>query len=87
MPRRMLARLSASLLAITVLVSALAAPTLAQGRSFLWKATRGPGVVYLVGSLHLLTKDYYPLAPALEAAHIEGSNRSPGVVVLAIWRL
>ncbi|OFV92531.1 MAG: hypothetical protein A3G76_11600 [Acidobacteria bacterium RIFCSPLOWO2_12_FULL_65_11] len=39
-----------------------------QTRSFLWKATNGRGVVYLVGSLHLLTKDYYPLAPALDAA-------------------
>ena len=34
----------------------------------MWKATTGQGVVYLVGSVHMLTKDYYPLAPALDAA-------------------
>jgi uncharacterized protein YbaP (TraB family) len=37
-------------------------------RNFLWKVSRGAGAVYLVGSIHLLTKDYYPLNPALEAA-------------------
>jgi uncharacterized protein YbaP (TraB family) len=37
-------------------------------RSFIWKATRQQGVVYLVGSVHMLTKDFYPLAPPLDAA-------------------
>jgi uncharacterized protein YbaP (TraB family) len=41
---------------------------LAATRSFLWKATKGQGVVYLVGSVHMLTADFYPLAPALDAA-------------------
>src|SRR5216684_6153466 len=36
--------------------------------NFLWKATKGPGSLYLVGSVHLLTKDYYPLSPALDRA-------------------
>jgi uncharacterized protein len=36
--------------------------------SFLWKVTKGQGVVYLVGSVHMLTADFYPLAPALETA-------------------
>jgi uncharacterized protein YbaP (TraB family) len=40
----------------------------AATRSFLWKATSGRGVVYLVGSVHMLTKDYYPLSPALDTA-------------------
>jgi uncharacterized protein YbaP (TraB family) len=46
------------------------AATSAQGagRNFLWKATKGPTTMYLVGSVHLLTKDYYPLHPALESA-------------------
>jgi len=41
----------------------------AATRNFLWKAsgTQG-GVVYLVGSVHMLTKDYYPLSPALDSA-------------------
>src|SRR6185503_12346186 len=33
-----------------------------------WKTTNERGVVYLVGSVHMLTKDFYPLAPSLEAA-------------------
>jgi len=37
-------------------------------RNFLWKVSSGAGAVYLVGSIHLLTKDYYPLSPALDAA-------------------
>src|SRR5207247_10548976 len=40
-------------------------------RSFLWKATGKQGVVYLVGSVHVLSKDYYPLQPALETAFKE----------------
>src|SRR5215467_14778860 len=39
--------------------------------SFLWKVTKGQGVVYLVGSVHMLTADFYPLAPALDAAFKE----------------
>ncbi len=34
----------------------------------MWKATGATGVVYLVGSVHLLTADYYPLDPAFEEA-------------------
>jgi hypothetical protein len=40
----------------------------ALARSFLWKASGPQGVIYLVGSVHMLSKDYYPLSPALEAA-------------------
>ena len=57
------------------LVVALAATAnhslLAQNRDFIWKASRGPSVVYLVGSVHLLSKDYYPLSPALDKAFKE----------------
>ena len=62
----------------TTVVAALAAllvallqgaPLAAQApRNFLWKVSNGTGAVYLVGSVHLLTKDYYPLSPALDAA-------------------
>jgi uncharacterized protein YbaP (TraB family) len=45
--------------------------SVAATRNFLWKASRGQSVVYLVGSVHLLSKDYYPLNPALDAAFIE----------------
>jgi uncharacterized protein YbaP (TraB family) len=42
----------------------------AAGRNFMWKATSpSRGVVYLVGSVHLLTPDYYPLDPAFDEAY------------------
>ena len=37
-------------------------------RNFLWKVSSQAGSMYLVGSVHLLTKDFYPLNPALETA-------------------
>jgi len=49
----------------------IASPGQAQPRNFLWKATGPKGSLYLVGSVHMLTKDYYPLSPALEAAFKE----------------
>jgi uncharacterized protein YbaP (TraB family) len=42
---------------------------LAIARDFLWKASGPAGSIYLVGSVHLLTKDFYPLSPALEQAY------------------
>jgi uncharacterized protein len=45
------------------------APVHAQpARDFIWKVTAPAGSLYLVGSVHLLTKDYYPLSPALDKA-------------------
>jgi hypothetical protein len=69
MRERALGRLCLSLVATAALVAALVAPALAQGRNFLWKATRGSGALYLVGSVHMLTEQYYPLSPPLEAAY------------------
>lgn len=42
-----------------------------QSPSFLWKVSNAHGSLYLVGSVHMLTSDYYPLSPALEAAYVE----------------
>ena len=61
-----------SALAVAVVMAAVAvANTAAQPRSatrsFMWKATRQQGAVYLVGSVHMLTKDFYPLAAPIEA--------------------
>jgi uncharacterized protein YbaP (TraB family) len=50
---------------IAVVASLQAAPP----RNFIWKATGTHGTLYLVGSVHLLTKDFYPLSPALEGAY------------------
>jgi uncharacterized protein len=56
---------------IGVIAAALAllAPLHAAGRSFAWKATGKGGVVYLVGSIHMLSSAMYPLAPSLESAY------------------
>jgi len=43
--------------------------TAAQTRNFAWKVTGREGAIYLVGSVHLLTKDFYPLHAALESAY------------------
>ncbi|MEO8256748.1 MAG: TraB/GumN family protein [Acidobacteriota bacterium] len=52
--------------ALTVLQ---AAP--ASARDFLWKVTGKAGTVYLVGSVHMLTPDFYPLSQGLEEAFRE----------------
>lgn len=45
------------------------APLQAQpARNFIWRVSGSSGALYLVGSVHLLTKDYYPLSPALDTA-------------------
>ena len=61
----------AALLTCAIAVFAFVEPSRAQTRNFIWKASRGPSVVYLVGSVHLLSKDYYPLSPALDKAFAE----------------
>ena len=62
------ARWLAVALTLVTLAASLAAQVESSRRSFLWKATGARGSVYLVGSVHLLTKDYYPLSASLEAA-------------------
>jgi uncharacterized protein len=66
--RRTVIRACAVALALSALLPALERDTSAATRNFLWKASRGQNVVYLVGSVHLLSKDYYPLNPALDTA-------------------
>jgi uncharacterized protein YbaP (TraB family) len=57
-----------ALLAVALALATAATPVETAGKNFLWKATSGAGRLYLVGSVHLLTKDYYPLNPALDVA-------------------
>jgi hypothetical protein len=59
------------MIAAALALAAAAVDLQAATRNFLWKATRGRAQIYLVGSVHLLTKDYYPLNPALDAAFKE----------------
>jgi uncharacterized protein YbaP (TraB family) len=68
--RRVRLAVAVAFAAASVAASAAQQPRTAS-RSFMWKATSRQGVVYLVGSVHMLTKDYYPLAPALESAFKE----------------
>jgi uncharacterized protein len=63
-----LRRPAAAVAVALVAVSLHAAPA----RNFIWKATsKSGGMLYLVGSVHLLSKDSYPLNPALETAFKE----------------
>jgi len=64
------ARYSALAVALALVAQVEAAPA----RNFLWKATsKSGGALYLVGSVHLLSEDSYPLSPALETAFKEKS--------------
>ena len=59
---------AAAFVALIAVVFAAAAHA-AEARSFAWKVSRGAQTVYIVGSVHMLSKDYYPLAPALETVY------------------
>jgi uncharacterized protein YbaP (TraB family) len=62
------------LTAVVAIVAAAAVARLdlaAQSRNFGWKVTSPRGAIYVVGSVHLLTKDFYPLNPALEKAYTD----------------
>lgn len=54
---------------IAILALALLAPLHgAQAKNFLWKATGKGSVVYLAGSIHMLSPDFYPLNPVFDDA-------------------
>jgi uncharacterized protein YbaP (TraB family) len=55
-------------LALLILAFTLGQATAAIARDFLWKVTGKTGTVYLVGSVHMLTKDFYPLSKTLDDA-------------------
>jgi len=56
---------------LVVAIATMAAwlPVDAAPSNFLWKATKNQNSIYLLGSVHLLTKDFYPLNAALENAY------------------
>lgn len=56
-------------LLVVCLALVVVVPTRAATHTFGWKATGRQGAVYLVGSVHLLSKDFYPLNSALESAY------------------
>ena len=71
----MFTRLRRAAVAVLLVGLAAAAPqaqnvasTPANGRGLIWTVERDGRIGWLVGSLHLLTADAYPLPPALDAA-------------------
>lgn len=54
--------------ACLVVAVALVAPLHSQTPNFIWKVTGTQSVVYLVGSVHALSAEYYPLSPVFDAA-------------------
>jgi uncharacterized protein len=54
--------------ALVTLASMACAAEEEVGRSFLWKATSGDRTVALLGSIHFMKADAYPLSPAIERA-------------------
>jgi uncharacterized protein YbaP (TraB family) len=54
--------------AAAIAIAFVAIAHAADAKTFAWKATGKGGVVYLIGSIHVMTPDFYPLNPALEAA-------------------
>ena len=62
---RFLPPFSALALVCLALASHAGEPEAAQ-KHFLWKATGGNGVVFLLGTMHLGNKDLYPLASVIE---------------------
>ena len=70
MTRARKAAACAVVIAAAALACGYAQTTLsAQNKSFAWKVTGGQSALYLVGSVHLLSKDFYPLNAALENAY------------------
>lgn len=62
------------LLAAVAVVGALGSIS-AQGRHFMWKVDdHNGGVAYLLGSLHVLTKDMYPLAEPINKAFADSKT-------------
>ena len=64
--------------AAVILVLLMALPALAgtfnivpSEKTFMWKVEKGGTTVYLLGSIHALKEDAYPLPPAIEAAFEE----------------
>jgi uncharacterized protein YbaP (TraB family) len=58
-----------ALRSVTIALAFAGVTAAADAKTFAWKVTGKGGVVYLVGSVHLLSKDFYPLDPAIDTAY------------------
>ena len=63
-------------LVLLTIISTLASTAEPEEHSFLWRASSGDRSVYLLGSVHFMKQDAYPLNPAIERVF-----DSAGVVV------
>jgi uncharacterized protein YbaP (TraB family) len=61
-------RLRKALLGLGFLLAALAGQLSAQEKSFLWKVDSDQNSLYILGSIHLLNKETYPLKQSIENA-------------------
>jgi uncharacterized protein len=62
-------------IAIAIVAGLAVLPVQAQGKHFLWKVEApGGAVAYLLGSLHVLAADSYPLPAAIEKAFAESKT-------------
>jgi uncharacterized protein len=64
------------LLSLTAAMLRAAAPTrpAAETKRFFWKATSPTAEVYLLGSVHVASRDMYPLPAEIEAAYTASAN-------------
>jgi hypothetical protein len=69
--RNHLSRRAAALRTVAVASALLAVAQAADAKTFAWKVSGKGGVVYLVGSVHVLSADFYPINAALEAAYTD----------------
>jgi uncharacterized protein YbaP (TraB family) len=64
-------RAAAVCTAVLIAMGVWSDATRAAATSLLWRVTNGRATVYLAGSIHMLTPEYYPLNPALTSAFAE----------------
>jgi uncharacterized protein YbaP (TraB family) len=65
---------SAALCAIVLASTCLVAASEATGKGFIWRVERDGRIGWLVGSLHVLTPEYYPLPDAMEKAFLRSTT-------------
>jgi len=67
-PRLGLRRPAVSLLALGLLLAGPRAPAEAAAKAFLWNIASPTATVHLLGSIHVASRDTYPLDPRIESA-------------------
>ncbi|AWF82040.1 TraB/GumN family protein [Microbulbifer sp. A4B17] len=79
----MLHRQISFLLTFTLLLLTAGASAAETDKGIFWKATKDDKTVYLLGSVHLATEDFYPLRPQIEQAYAESDAIAVEADILA----